>query len=665
MTPLLVVIGVAVVYYQTRVLPGLFTEAQRSVEAVNRTTSLSLASWLIEHRTVLRYAALLPSVTSFDERVALEDLRRITDSFEHVIAVIVARPDGTIILDSIRGAGGGNVADRAYFQGARAGQSTVSDLITSRTNERYTIMFSEPIRGISDSVIGVVFSPFYPETIDAALHEDYDIATVTSYVVGADGVIITGLGAGRTIDETAVPPIGDGGRYTNHVGTAVIGFRTFIPGSHWSLVSELSVAEAIRSFRQYNLVLVVVVAVALAATVMAGIIISGTIAGPISRLDRIARSIERDGLIAFREIPEMTRAPLEIRRLHSALASMARLVLDRQNQLRYASDLLESTQDMALLGSWEYDSATRRITGSAVAYRIVGYIPRREGISVEDVLSIVHAEDRVEFKHRFVRSVLDRETGFDIEHRIVQPDSDETRVIHQRCVHVRDDAGRLLRTRGMIQDITARHEIERSLRVALDDKSVLLSEVHHRVRNNLAIVESLLSLELARMPEDSMAADVLTESLRRVGSMSLVHQRLYDADSLTDIEMPGYIATLVTGIRDSFGRRDISITFDIDPIRLDMNRSIPCGMIINELVVNAFKHAFPDRSGTITVRLTHGPDGKITLCVCDDGVGTTDGTDVAQNTLGTELVTQLTRQLGGNVAINRDGGTRVAIEFYV
>ena len=213
-------------------------------------------------------------------------------------------------------------------------------------------------------------------------------------------------------------------------------------------------------------------------------------------------------------------------------------------------------------------------------------------------------------------------------------------------------------------EVAERKRAEDRMAVSLREKDVLLKEIHHRVKNNLQIVSSILSLQSGNADGDSQAA-VLRDSQNRIRSMALIHEKLYQSTDISHIDFAGYVRSLTGHLARSylFGH-GISMRVDIDGVFLDIDTAIPCGLIINELVSNSLKYAFPDRrSGTICVSLSRSDDVYI-LVVSDDGAGMPSGLDFRNTaSLGLQLVNTLVDQLEGTIELDSAGGTRFKITF--
>jgi PAS domain S-box-containing protein len=216
------------------------------------------------------------------------------------------------------------------------------------------------------------------------------------------------------------------------------------------------------------------------------------------------------------------------------------------------------------------------------------------------------------------------------------------------------------------RDITERKRTEETLQASLAEKIALLQEVHHRVKNNLQIVSSLLSLQAARV-QNPLALSVLQDTRNRVRSMALIHETLYRSENLARVDFPAYVENLCAHLCYAFGvdATRIQLVRHVAGIGLELDEAVPCGLIINELVSNALKHAFPEgRTGQITLELRAAADGQRTLQVADNGVGLPAGIDFRHTkTLGLKLVFNLVDQLNGTLEVERAGGTTFRLTF--
>lgn len=218
---------------------------------------------------------------------------------------------------------------------------------------------------------------------------------------------------------------------------------------------------------------------------------------------------------------------------------------------------------------------------------------------------------------------------------------------------------------GIYVDITERKKAERDLVESLKEKEVLLKEIHHRVKNNLAIISALLELQSFKEEEESVRK-ALSDSLLRIKTMALVHETLYQTENFSNLEFSYYVEKLVKLNVHAFESSgiEVSVDFDIDDIELNINQAVPSALIINELVSNSMKYAFCGRKkGSIGVSAEQ--EGKrITFCVKDDGVGLPENFDHRDfNSLGMTLVEQLVTQLEGEISFENREGARVCFSF--
>jgi len=233
-------------------------------------------------------------------------------------------------------------------------------------------------------------------------------------------------------------------------------------------------------------------------------------------------------------------------------------------------------------------------------------------------------------------------------------------------IHSRDEIGVLAAALNqMAGDLREKTVSKERLLASLSEKELLLKEVHHRVKNNLQVISSLLNLQ-ARELRDPKTARLFHESQGRIRSMALIHEQLYRSDDLARIDFAAYVEQLIAHLRHGVGSSGGRVDFrlDVQPVPLSLDLAIPCGMIVNELVSNALEHAFPDcRSGEIAVEFIHDEAGY-RLTVADNGVGMGAEPAGDQGTsLGMKVVEALARQLHGEFDVRQDGGTAFVLRF--
>jgi two-component sensor histidine kinase len=215
------------------------------------------------------------------------------------------------------------------------------------------------------------------------------------------------------------------------------------------------------------------------------------------------------------------------------------------------------------------------------------------------------------------------------------------------------------------QEITEREHAEVQLRASLEEKEMLLKEIHHRVKNNLQVISSLLNLQASYLKDENIS-EIFRETRNRVKAMALVHEQLYRSRDMARIESADYIRTLIHEVYHSYKAKPgyLTLNVNVDKIPIDVDRAILCGLIINELVTNSLKYAFPDaKNGEIHIGFQLNND-KYALTISDNGIGFPEDLDF-QNTesLGLQLVCSLSKQLHGDIELDRSNGTTFRITF--
>jgi PAS domain S-box-containing protein len=233
---------------------------------------------------------------------------------------------------------------------------------------------------------------------------------------------------------------------------------------------------------------------------------------------------------------------------------------------------------------------------------------------------------------------------------------------HNTLLH--DERGRIIGTLSAGEDVTERRLANQRLQSSLQEKEVLLREIHHRVKNNLQVVSSLLTLE-SRLHGDPKTGRSLSDTQGRIQAMALVHNKLYQSADLTRVDLGAYVRDLAAGLQQlhSTEARGVGFVIDCEPIALSVDIAVPCGLVLNELLTNALKYAFPGHSqGQIRVGACRQDDAMIRIEVSDDGIGLPPKIDLDRaSTLGLSLVRALVAQVGGRIEREQAPGTRFAI----
>jgi len=231
---------------------------------------------------------------------------------------------------------------------------------------------------------------------------------------------------------------------------------------------------------------------------------------------------------------------------------------------------------------------------------------------------------------------------------------------------VDDSAADFGQFRTVVSNIDDRKHAEEQLRESLKEKEVLLQEIHHRVKNNMQIVSSLLNLQ-SQYVKDKESLEMFKESRDRILSMASIHEKLYQSKDLARINFDDYIRSITKHLFRAYvvDPNAVRMNVNCSDVFLDINKAVPCGLIINELISNALKHAFPEgRKGEVTIDFHPDADNRLTLAVSDNGVGFPEDIDISDSeTLGLRLISILVTQLKGTLEVERDGGTIFKITF--
>ncbi|MDD5577657.1 MAG: PAS domain-containing protein [Methylobacter sp.] len=334
-------------------------------------------------------------------------------------------------------------------------------------------------------------------------------------------------------------------------------------------------------------------------------------------------------------------------------------LLESQFRMRLAT---EATN----IGIWEWNIITHQIRWDAMMFQIYGIAPTSDGLIDYSTWSGAVFPEDLPRQEQILQDTVRRQGQSSRTFRIRRANDETCRYIHA-VETVRTDAqGQAIWVVGTNRDITDRRVAQDKLQEAFNEKEVLLKEVYHRVKNNLQVVSSLISLQ-ARHVKNKEAFNLLKQSADRIKAMALLHEKLYQSKDLAKIDFCEYVGSLTDSLLYGFGIQpsQIKINIAINDVFLDMDTAIPCGLIINELLSNALKHAFPNgQHGHIDIRFTRDQNA-FRLVLSDDGVGIPAVLDINQCTsLGLQLVARLTAdQLEGIMTVDQSQGTSFIIDF--
>ncbi|MGF1671946.1 MAG: sensor histidine kinase, partial [Balneolaceae bacterium] len=284
----------------------------------------------------------------------------------------------------------------------------------------------------------------------------------------------------------------------------------------------------------------------------------------------------------------------------------------------------------------------------------------------EFILDKTHTDDIKRIKQRFEdlgAGNLESQININTEFRVQRKDGEYIWVNNKRSL-IRDENGNPVAVVGNVREISERKKHEEEIDQSLKEKQILLQEIHHRVKNNLAIISSLLELQKDGVDDD--VQEIFKETQSRIQSIALVHEKLYQSDTLAEINLSDYMSELTEVIASAYGSesRKVTLEKELDNMFINITDAVPLGLIFNELVNNSYKHAFKGRNdGVLKIKLKKD-DTHCVLSVADNGNGLPHGFRIEeQQTLGMTLLTALTSQLEADINITSNGWTEFEIKF--
>jgi two-component sensor histidine kinase/PAS domain-containing protein len=382
--------------------------------------------------------------------------------------------------------------------------------------------------------------------------------------------------------------------------------------------------------------------------------------------------------------PEFPDVPVWVRTIIFPLKGTSgkpeRFVLMHENitERRRAEEALKQAKERLLLatvaggvGIWDLEVLNNKLTWDDQMFRLYGITPDNFGGAYETWKARVHPAD-VEHGDAEVQMALRGEKEFDSEFRVVWPDG-TIHTIRGLATVERDASGKAIRLIGTNYDITERKAAENSIRHALAEKEVLLREIHHRVKNNLSGILSLIELQISSLADPVQIAP-FKDLETRIRSMALVHESLSNTKDLARIYFVSYTENLTRYLLPAYGTAgEVKCKIEMGYITLPIETATPCGLVMNEIITNSLKHAFPKtfncgeiRGEPCTISITLNRDGSdYLLGVSDNGIGMPEGIDVTiSHTLGLFLIRFIVEhQLRGVLEISTAGGTAYTIRF--
>lgn len=378
---------------------------------------------------------------------------------------------------------------------------------------------------------------------------------------------------------------------------------------------------------------------------------------------------------------------------------------EAEQALRESEERLRLAMEGADVASWDWDLKTNTAVFSDRFYTMMDYLPGEFPKTYEGWTAHIHPDDKERVLPDLMRQIAEKRPLCEIEYRLLTKDGNWLWILGRGKIAEFDENGTPSRMTGVNIDITNRRlmeseirslnavleqrvkdrtealqqanaaleeenaqriEAETKLQASYNEKVTLLKEIHHRVKNNLQIIASLLNLQSRYIHDDATLA-AIRESQNRVRAMALVHEKLYKAEDISHTNLGDYVSFLGAGLFQFYdaNRRGIRFQLDIEEVKVDINTAIPLGLIINELISNSLKYAFPEgRNGVIAISVKK-TDHMLAVTYSDDGIGIPAGLDWKNTqSLGLRLVNTLVDQLDGTIGLDRSSGTRFTMEVH-
>jgi PAS domain S-box-containing protein len=351
--------------------------------------------------------------------------------------------------------------------------------------------------------------------------------------------------------------------------------------------------------------------------------------------------------------------------LFAASLGVARRLCDAQKRHVAVEERLGLALDGSGAGWWDWKVDTGGLTVSERWAEIVGYTIEELSPEHGTFETLLHPEDAVRSDAITEKYRSGEIQSHEIELRMRHKDGRWVWVLDRGKATERGSDGRLLRMSGMHFDITARKAAEDELKVLLRQKEGLMKELQHRVKNSLNLVSSLLRLELDELEEEK-SKKVIRDSVSRIHSMSRIYERLYVSSDLQSVDLGPYVEELSRSIFSAYssGRTDIRLSVESAEMRIDAERASALGLILNELLTNALKYAYPDGSGGPISVFLEREAGAARLVVADEGAGFPEGrAPLETQSLGLTLVKMLAAQIGATLFIEGRRGVRASVSF--
>ena len=591
--------------------------------------------------------------------------------------VIAIGLDGTAMADYPLSAGriGVNFMDRDFIVSAlREGKSTIGRPVIGKTSKVPLFVMATPIRDPQGQVIGALMGVTNldkPNFLDKITEGRYGKTGGYFLIAPQERLIVTASDKSRIMTALPAPGIipaidraiqGEeySAIYVNPSGVEVLASAKGVPLAGWFVGVTLPTKEAFTPIHtmQHRLALA-----AIFLTLLAGILtllMMKRLLSPMLTAVKTLASLAKTTKDTPALLP-ITRQD-EIGELLGAFNHLLQTLQEQrtalmESELRFRS-LLEDIPSVSVQG-YALDGTV--LFWNRASELLYGYSPA-EALGA-NLLDLIIPTEMREGVTGAIQQMIESGEPIPAGELLLQR-KDGSRVPVFSSHALLNPIGRQPELFCLDIDLTERKQAEAETQRVLQEKTVLLKEIHHRVKNNMQVVYSLLDLQAKGIVDPATRAK-FEESRNRVMSMALIHENLYRSDDLASIDFNKYLQELTRGIAETYNQSWVAIVVDMEPLALDINVGIPCGLIINELVSNCFKYAFPEgRKGEIRLGIRRDNEGNNILSVEDNGIGFPATVDCKNTTsLGLQIVNVLTRQIHGNITLTSDTVTKFSVTF--
>lgn len=433
----------------------------------------------------------------------------------------------------------------------------------------------------------------------------------------------------------------------------------------WIIGTGVYLDTVVGEVRQVTVPIMILVGFTIISVLLVSFTLSSRMIGrPIAALTRAAARLEQGDFSA--KLVSETRD--EIGHLSTVFNSMTSELARRQDTLKTERNRLVGIIEGTRAGTWEWNVQTGETVFNERWAEIIGYSLDEIGPpSIETWKKYAHPEDLEQSNELLKKHFRKERDYYEFEFRMKHKNGEWIWVLGRGKVVTWTDDDKPLMMMGTYVDITGRKQAEQSLEKSLEEKSILLSEIHHRVKNNMAVISSLLTLQSEFGGQKKDPEKLLKDLQTRILSMAWVHELVYESQNFAQIQSGKLLERLADYLKNSYqpDEKDITLQVRSDDIMLDMNNSVPLTLLIAELLTNAWKHAFSDRrTGRIEVTLDRQKEG-FRLIIRDDGVGVANLDKLRQpDSFGYTIVHGLARQLRGELAFSSPEGGGLKVEAW-